>query len=267
MVLNKAECESKFSYLFNTQHGGLGGVRANIIRLLRSVDLVGWSTHEENGRLDRRAFTRFATGSTSIFSRRQHVEATKSAVSVLIDCSGSMNDYGGERIKTAQEIAIQLGKILDKADVSFSVTGFQGTRDADGYTCRAEWSRVVTEYTRFVPFKTWKESLSKASAKLGAIDQCADGGTPDYASLTLALEDLSRQEEQRKILFLLTDADGYNVDRMKKVQSLANKLNIKVIAIGIGNTKVAKCFDVAENVKDVSGLASTSFNKLLKELR
>jgi uncharacterized protein with von Willebrand factor type A (vWA) domain len=102
---------------------------------------------------------------------------------------------------------------------------------------------------------------------LGSIDQCADGGTPDYASLTLALEDLSRQEEQRKILFLLTDADGYDVDRMKKVQTLANKLNIKVIAIGIGNTKVAKCFDVAENVKDVSGLASTSFNKLLKELR
>jgi uncharacterized protein with von Willebrand factor type A (vWA) domain len=257
MIFNKAECESKFSYLFNTQHGGLGGVRANIIRLLRSVDLVGWSTHEENGRLDRRAFTRFAVGSTSIFSRRQHVEATKSAVSVLIDCSGSMNDHGG-RIKTAQEIAIQLGKILDKADVSFSVTGFRGTRDADGYTCRAEWSRVVTEYTQFIPFKTWKESLSKASSKLGSIDQCADGGTPDYASLTLALEDLSRQEEH---------ADGYDIDRMKKVQTLADRLNIKVIAIGIGNTKVAKCFDVAENVKDVSDLASTSFNKLLKELR
>jgi cobalamin biosynthesis protein CobT len=178
-----------------------------------------------------------------------------------------MGDQGGERIRTAQEIAIQLGKILDKADVSFSVTGFRGTRDADGYACRDEYSTIITEYTQFVPFKTWKESLSKASAKLGAIDQCADGGTPDYASLTLALEDLSGQEEQRKILFLLTDADGYNVDRMKKVQTLADRLNIKIIAIGIGNTKVAKCFDVAENVKNVSGLASTSFNKLLKELR
>jgi cobalamin biosynthesis protein CobT len=267
MIFNKAECESKFSYLFNTQHGGLGGVRANIIRLLRSVDLVGWSTHEENGRLDRRAFTRFAVGSTSIFSRRQHVEATKSAVSVLIDCSGSMGDQGGERIKTAQEIAIQLGKILDKADVSFSVTGFQGKSDCDGYRSRDDYSTIITEYTTFIPFKTWKESLSKASVKMGAIDQCARHGTPDYASLTLALEDLSKQEEQRKILFLLTDADGYNVDRMKKVQSLADKLNIKIIAIGIGNTKVAKCFDVAQNVRNVSGLASASFGKLLKELR
>ena len=267
MSFSKAECESKFSYLFNTQHSGLGGVRANIIRLLRSIDLVGWSTHEENGRLDRRAFTRFAVGSTSIFSRRQHVEATKSAVSVLIDCSGSMGGSGGERIKTAQEIAIQLSKILDKADVSFSVTGFQGVMDVDGYRSRDDYSHIVTEYTTFIPFKTWKESLAKASAKMGAIDQCAKRGTPDYSSLTLALEDLSRQEEQRKILFLLTDADEYNVDRMKKVQTLADKLNIKIVAIGIGNTKVAKCFDVAENVTNVSGLASASFGKLLKELR
>lgn len=267
MPFNKVECEQKFSYLFNTQHSGLGGVRANIIRLLRSVDLVGWSTHEENGRLDRRAFTRFAVGSTSIFSRRKHVEATKSAVSVLIDCSGSMGGNGADRIKTAQEIAIQLSKILDKADVSFSVTGFQGNNDCDGFQSRDKYSVINTEYTTFIPFKTWKESLSKASAKMGAIDQCAKRGTPDYASLTLSLEDLSRQEEQRKILFLLTDAEEYDVDRMKKVQSLADKLNIKLVAIGIGNTKVAKCFDVAENVSNVSDLASTSFNKLLKELR
>lgn len=267
MSFNKSECENKFSYLFNTQHSGLGGVRANIIRLLRSVDLVGWSTHEENGRLDRRAFTRFAVGSTSVFSRRQHVEATKSAVSILIDCSGSMGRNEYERIKTAQAIAIQLGKILDKADVSFSVTGFHGMVDCDVYVSRDDRSRVVTEYTTFIPFKTWKESLSKASAKMGAIDQCANGGTPDYSALTLAVEDLARQEEQRKILFLLTDADEYNIDRMKKVQDLADKLNVKIVAIGMGNTKVAKCFDVAENVTNVSGLASASFGKLLKELR
>jgi hypothetical protein len=178
-----------------------------------------------------------------------------------------MNAGGGERIKIAQEIAIQLGKILDKADVSFSVTGFQGMADVDGFRSRGDYSAIVTEYTTFIPFKTWKESLAKASAKMGAIDLCAKRGTPDYASLTLALDDLSRQEEQRKILFLLTDADEYNVDRMKKVQTLADKLNIKIVAIGIGNTKVAKCFDVAENVTDISGLASASFGKLLKELR
>lgn len=266
MSFDKADCESKFSYIFNTQHSGLGGVRANITRLLRSVDLVGWSTHEENGRLDRRAFTRFAVGSTSIFSRRQHVEATKSAVSILIDCSGSMNDNG--RIKVAQEVAIQLSKILDKANVSFSVTGFKGKREADVDRLReGDFAQVISEQTWFVPFKTWKESLHKSSAKLGAMSQCADSGTPDYSALTLAIEDVARQEEQRKILFLLTDADGYNTTHMKRVQSLADKLNVKLVAIGIGKTQVAECFDVAENVTNISDLASTSFGKLLKELR
>lgn len=267
MSFIKSECDNKFAYIYNAQHSGLGGVRANIIRLLRSIDLVGWTTHEENGRVDRRAFTRFAVGSTSIFSRRSNVEATKSAVSVLIDCSGSMNDNGGERIKTAQEIAIQLAKILDKANVSFSVTGFQGSGEVDICSVRSQSELVRSESTRFIQFKTWKDSLAKASSKLGAIDQCANRGTPDYSALVLALQDLSTREEHRKILFLLTDAEGYNIVRMAKVQTLADKFNIKIVAIGIGTTKVAECFKVAENVTSISDLASVSFSKLLKELR
>ena len=268
MAFNKAQCESNFSFHFSSQPSGLGATRSNIMRLLRSVDLVGWSTHEESGRLDRKAFTRFSTGSVNVFSKRQHIEAQKSAVSVLVDCSGSMSNDG--RMQTAQAVCIQLAKLLEKSSVAYNVTGFCGGKGSayawSNPTLKADLA-IPHERTTFIPFKTWKDSLTKASAKLGSMHGWAHDSTPDYSAISLTLEDLARREEHRKILFLLTDADGYHNTHMRHLQRVADKLGIKIIAIGIGNTRVAQCFDNAQNVQGVDGLASASFNKLLKELR
>jgi cobalamin biosynthesis protein CobT len=267
MYLNKAECENNFSQIYNSQPSGLGATRANLLRLLRSLDLVGWSTHEESGRLDRKAFTRFATGSTAIFSKREYREAETSAVSILIDCSGSMNDY--DRIEVAESVAIQLSRILDKANVPFNVTGFRGSSDVMHKDATGASGRLVVKYEApsLIPFKTWRDSLQRASAKLGSINRWANSATPDYSSITLALEDLASRSEFRKILFLLTDANGYNITNMKFLQSVADREGIKIVAIGIGNTDVKECFRSAENVRSVGDLTSTSFNKLLKELQ
>jgi thymidine kinase len=83
----------------------------------------------------------------------------------------------------------------------------------------------------------------------------------------LILEDIAMRDEQRKIVFLLTDANGYNKEHMRHLQDLADRLKIKIIAIGIGRTDVKECFRSSENVTSVDGLASTSFNKILKELK
>jgi cobalamin biosynthesis protein CobT len=100
----------------------LGATRANLLKLLRSIDTVGWNRREETGRLDRRAFGRFATGEVNIFSRRDYTEAERAAVEVLVDCSSSMR---GREILEAQHIAINLGNLFDKAKVSFQVDGFR----------------------------------------------------------------------------------------------------------------------------------------------
>lgn len=264
----KSECESRFSTHYNDQTSGLGATRANILRLLRSVDLVGWSSHEESGRVDRKAFTRFATGSTAVFSKRTHVDAVKSAVSVLVDCSGSMNESG--RIQTAEGIVIQLSRILEKADVSFNVTGFYGhvlPERLKGGGATPINTLAVVEQATFVPFKTWKENLGKASAKLGSISRWAQRSTPDYSALSISIEELSKREEYRKILFLITDAEGYNKAHIKHLQDLATRVGVKIVAIGIGDTDVPTVFTSGENVTSVADLASASFNKLLKELK
>lgn len=266
--MNKERCINNFASIFNTTQDGLGAVRANLLRLLRSLDLVQWNSYEESGKLDRKAFTRFATGSQAVFSKKIYAEAERSAVSVLIDCSGSM--IGGRKIAQAESVAIQLAKILDKANVSFEVNGFHG----DTYSVRNEASganvnrtRLQSQHVIFIPFKQWGESLSKASPKMGSIGQWADNSTPDYSALSIVIENLARRLETKKILFLITDADGYRVEHMKHLQKLADTLGIKIIAIGIGHTDVKECFTHADNILSADGLASSSFNTLLKSLR
>jgi len=266
--LIKSECEINFSAQYNSQPQGLGATRANLLRLLRSLDLVSWSTREESGRLDRKAFTRFAVGSTAVFARRQVAEAETSAVSLLIDCSGSMSDGG--RINVAESLAIQLARLLEKARVEFTINGFRGNgygHGLDATGANATSSRYRVEDVEFIPFKTWKESLPKASAKLGSIHQWASSATPDYTAINTKLEELAKREEHRKIFFLLTDANGYDEQHMKHLQAFADKQGIKIIAIGIGRTEVKACFRTSDNVLNVADLASASFNKLLNELR
>ena len=267
MNFNKGVAQGNFSNIYKEVIPNLGATQANLIRILRSIDCVKKSSHEESGRLDRRAFTRFATGSVAIFSRREVGEADTSAVSVLIDCSLSME--WSSRSKYAEVVAIQLARILSKANVSYCVNGFTGDRQKNNIVADGA-SKVSREYqvenVQFIPFKEWGESIHKAGPKLGTIRECPQGATPDYSSIIIKLEELIGQQEKRKVMFLITDADGYNVSHMEHIQAIADKHKVTLIAIGLGSTGVDKVFKHGINVKDGSELGGVAFNKLLKEL-
>ena len=227
MIISRQHAEDHFNAVATNEPAGLGATRSNLARLLRSMDFVGWSTHEESGRLDRKALTRYASRSTAIFSRREYKEAEKSAVSVLIDCSGSMEN---ERIIIAEQIAIHLSRIFNRSRVPFAVTGFHIDRSNYEVLNNEE---VRTSTPTFIQFKRWDEPLARCHAKLGSIRKAACGGTPDYASIYNTIDDISKRNEQRKIVFLLTDADGYNTNHMKHLQKFADSVNVTIIAIGI----------------------------------
>jgi len=267
MRLDKASCDRKFLQYYNDVPVGMGATRAHLLRILRSVDLVGWSSHEESGKLDRKALTRFATGSTTVFKRRDVKEADTSAVSVLIDCSSSMNEDG--RIQVAHGVAIQLSRIFDKAGVNFAVTGFKGHSTAQYAQQRGNGVEYRTdgEDTRLIPFKTWGESMRSASSKLGSISYWAGSATPDYSALMLSIEDLAKQRETRKVLFVLTDADGFIPEHIRHVQNVAKQQGITIVAVGIGSQEIKQVFDNASAANDLRDLGSASFNTLLKTLR
>lgn len=272
MRLNKAECERAF--LATPEIQNTGALRSNLMRLLRSIDLVGWSSYEESGRLDRRALTRFASGSANIFSRRQVVEAEKSAVSLLIDLSSSMkkgvikNECVISRIDVLQDVTIQLSRLLDRAKVDFSVTGFYQDscdRVLDVPTHNGNTVEVRAEPCTFVPFKQWRDPLVRCVAKLGAIKEFCRGATPAYIAIEKAIEDLAKQDTHRKILFILTDAESFDAREIKHLDAVAERLGIKMIAVGI-QTHDTIWFKHNVSVMDLQSLGEQAFSKLLKEV-
>lgn len=258
-TIRKADGEQRFARDLANAPRGIGATRANLQRLLHSLDLVGWSTNEDSGRVDRRALTRFATGSANVFSRRQYIEAETSAVSVLIDCSHSMNEgqTGKSRIQVAQQVTVHLATMLQQARVPFAVTGFRDSRSNGG----------GSESPYFLAFKPWGKTLQRSMAIIGTIGQCASGGTPDYTALANAIDELAQRPEHRRILFIITDADGYQQEHMQHLQRIADKVGVTIVAIGIQSRDVVNCFINSASVNSLSDLGATAFQQLLKAVR
>jgi cobalamin biosynthesis protein CobT len=267
--ISKAEAKLKYEEIAKRDLAGLGATRTNIRRVLKSIDFVGWSTREETGRLDRKALTRFAAGSTAIFSRREMKEAEKAAVNVLIDSSGSMGTWvtnNATRINIAQEIAIHLSKIFNSAGVSFSVDCFKETRGSLKFDNELR-NTITISSSGFIRVKKWNESLNVAAEKLGAIHQFAGGGTPDYSAIYSAIDAIRKRPEHKKLIFLIIDADSYVLSLMEHLQAMADANNVKIVAIGIDSNDVTKCFRSAINVTNAESLTNVSFNHLLKNIR
>ena len=273
MQLSKEIGQSAYANALSKNIDGLAVTKTNLRRLLQSIDQVGWSTNEESGRVDRKAFVRYATGSANIFSRRTSKQAETSAVSIFIDCSGSMNAVvqgsSRSRIDIARQITIHLTKILSQSRVPFAVTGFntQHAKAGRNHEQSIGNAYAVSETPCFIPIKTWKQSLQSAIPKLGYIAQFADGGTPDYSAIFNAIDDLNQRPESKRILFLITDATGYHIEHIKHLQTLADKLGVLIVAIGIGTNDAIKCFTNAAAVNSAEDFASSAFNNVLRAIR
>jgi hypothetical protein len=261
LSIDKVGCVNHFQKAMGEQIENIGATRAALGRILRSLDLVGWSRNEEAGRLDRKSLTRVAAGATSVFARRDIKQADASAVTIMVDCSGSM---AGAEMVVAGKVAIQLGKLLEQSKVNFAVTGFTGSEPKTDYDDDAQ---AYVDRVEFLPFKERGESTRSAAPKLGHIRHSASGGNPDYSALMFCIEEIRTQKEQRKIIFFLTDTGSYIKSHMKHVQKIAADFGITIIAIGIGTDNVTTMFKHAVDVQNLSDLGKDTFTTLLRTLR
>lgn len=258
---SKVNTERTFYGATKNNFSGIGATKAALRKLLVSIDSVGWSRREECGRVDRRAFTRFAAGERAVFSRREYKEADRSAVSILVDVSGSTGQelsYGVRRIDAFTTVTANLCKLLDECGASVGVTAFHGDRFHD--------STGPAERVTFLELKRFNQSLRSSAAQIGALPYLVRGCTPDYASVYETLVDLSTRPENRKVLILITDADAFIVGNHRHLQKLADKLGVVIVALCIGGD-ISHCYTHHANVRSAAELFSGAFNKLLKAIR
>ena len=169
-----------------------------------------------------------------LFKRRAEVAGTDSAVTVVIDCSGSMD---GERMQNAVNVCYALLTTLSQAGVATSVVTF---------------SNVIST------LKPWNVPHQRIKPLLERV--VCSGGTNDYAALNFAHGLLLRRSEERKVCFVLTDGEG-SPNATRDQCNSGSRLGITTIGIGI-QENVSRVYPNAVRVDNLADMGTVAFNKL-----
>jgi Mg-chelatase subunit ChlD len=209
-------------------------LRYEVKRLLDDSGIEQFSRNKKSGSINVHDLP-MANHKDRLFKRREEVEGIDTAISILIDVSGSMRDDGYDT--NALITAIALLETLSKAHVATS---------------------IITFDTRSSVLKDFNDSPIKAKQDL----HCANfgGGTNDYFAIRYAHKTLLNRHERRKICFVITDGEGW-VDFARNQVEVGNRLGITTVGVGIG-VDVSDVYDQSVLVTNVKDLGNVSFKQI-----
>lgn len=175
-----------------------------------------------------------ATLTDRVFQRRQDTEGIDSACMIVVDCSGSM---GGARMDAARKTAWALAESLLSAEVKVGVTAF------------------CSDVSIPAEVGSNKAHLRTVISKLNG-----GGGTRDSAALRVALDRMLPRPESRKVIFVLTDGQGFP-EGVKALCKSAHNLGVTVVGVGI-QCSVDGVYTQSVMVRDISALGETVFKQI-----
>jgi cobaltochelatase CobT len=201
----------------------------NVARLAHALRMAlaipqrdGWSFGEEHGRIDGRRLAQLVTSPAErrLFQLERHTQLADCAVTLLIDCSGSMKAH----IDGLAVMVDILARALDQAGVSTEVLGFT-TGAWNGGRARLDWIAQgrppapgrVSEISHLV-FKDAHTSWRRARGDIAALFKAdmfregVDGEAIDWACARLA-----ESGKARRIVVVISDGSP-----MDSATSLAN---------------------------------------------
>ena len=204
--------------------------------------------NQKAGRLDTSKLYRVTLPESSVseklFKTKQQSNALDTAVSVLIDFSGSMQAMG--KITIAASAAVALEKLFKTLRVNCEILGF-----TEGYGYK-NYTYVFKPFCKTVTDINLIESMVKASNLMS--NNC------DGDNIVVAHNRLIHQKEPRKVLLVLSDgspAGGKgDIDGFTKrvIQDIEKSREVDIIGIGICDTNVKRLYKsnrVVDNVEDL----------------
>lgn len=189
----------------------------------------------------------------SVFRKKKVSDCLDTAVTLLVDCSGSMS---GQKYEAASAAAVLMGNALDTVHVPFEVLGFTDSSS----------SAIIPVFKSFT--SPWVPS--NAVCAFGNMAWHLNGN-PDAVAVDVAGARLAQRNNKRRVMIVLSDGmpasflpDG--AAALKAAVSRAVDAGIEVFGIGINSTAVERFYDHRVVVKDYNTLSSVLLNVLDKQL-
>jgi cobaltochelatase CobT len=215
---------------------------------------------------------------------REDERSVDTAITVLVDMSGSMSSGSGHMSKgmMAQLVAMALAEVLDRTGARYEVLGFNAASGA------IDWSKRLRRMTRLpsgfkgrhepvdmYEFKRFEESLYQAKGAMTKIAALVTGNNVDGESVLYAYHRLAARSERRKILLTLSDGEpafyhGYTTplpeQHLRDVIDFIGRRGVDCVGIGIQTGAVKRFYPrwaVVNRLEDLAGQTIEMLAKLL----
>lgn len=253
----------------------VGPLQKDLERAVAARSLATWEAGRRSGRLHAANLSRLAVGDSRVFRKRHETTSKDVAVSLVIDCSGSMS---GSKIHTATAAAYALSQVLERIGISHEVVAFTtGQPCADFGTLEAEQRKIGRRFTRieglYMPIlKGFNERLkTEVKERFGWLPNSRIlRNNIDGECVEIAARRLMGRRESGKVLIVLSDGapagqgDVHALQsHLKKVVKSVEKAGVKTVGIGIESSEVTKFYPKNIVLHNVSELP----NRVIKELR
>ena len=248
----------------------------NVLRRRLLIDLLGnpkrWTKRQKKGVLNDRDIHRVAFKDEDLFKRKRRKIEVDAAVTLFVDCSGSMN---GSKIETAADVAIILSETLHLVGVPFEVLGYTqigryalGDDDVTPVSYSDGYTRVdpLLHYV-FKPFE--RKMCRKTKALIGNIPNILLWENIDGEHLRWAAQRLAARKESKKLMIVISDGcpvgnARYNTrEDLKTVCKMIEQSGeLNLFGIGVQYAKVKEYYRDWANVDNVSELVKTAYTKI-----
>lgn len=253
----------------------VGPLQKDLERAVAARSHANWSGGHRSGRLNGSAIAKLAVFKDERAFKRRHINTTKDvAVSLLVDCSGSMS---GTKIEVAAHAAYALASVLERLNISCEALGFTTGRSMSGSALKDEekhgiaYARVESLYMPIL--KGFNERMTVEARGRFAI--LPSGGflanNVDGECVQIAATRLSMRREERKILIVLSDGRPAAMSRagsgsldahLKQTVRDVEKGGVDVLGIGIQDSSVKNFYSKSVVLNNVSDLPTVVIQRV-----
>ena len=220
-------------------------LRGRLAGLIQAARYQPSFPQKSGRRIEAGALPRLATKDPRVFRQEAEQVAVNTAVTILLDRSGSMC---GDRLEVASQAALAAALALDSIPgVEVSAAAFPGSTG----------NNVISVMTAF-------GESARATAKNYGI--ASTGGTPTANALYWAGSRLANRPEPRKMVLVITDGDPNDLFAAIEARKTLETSKIEVFGIGIQVPTITSVFPKSRSINDVSALPSALFEVLRAEL-
>ena len=187
-------------------------------RGLKSVETITKQRRLKEGRLDRRSLARIPVGATDVMNRRTITEGITTAVTIMVDRSGSMSagvQVGGDtfsRMTACMIVAAAIAPAIERAGADCKISLFD-----DHLLTVHQWGKRFQQ-------SEWLNSFGGAAP---------DGGTPMTDKVIWATRDILKQRTKRRVVIWLLDGGPSDLETTVSEIQRAERKGVEHVGIGI----------------------------------